>query len=158
MALHPRPAICERARTWASLRLDDELSEFEDALLTSHLRRCASCREYEESLRGVALALRSRPPEQLEHPVYVPSSRRRLAARPTALARIAAVAAAAIGLVTVFSVQSGDRFQRTPTPRIAPSDNRDLALARALRAVQLGQMPHTGTLGIRGAVLQRSRL
>ncbi len=35
MALRPRPAICERARAWASLRLDAELSEFEDALLVA---------------------------------------------------------------------------------------------------------------------------
>ena len=46
MALRTMPAMCERARAWASLRLDAELSEFEDALLTAHLRRCSACCEY----------------------------------------------------------------------------------------------------------------
>jgi len=42
-ALSPRDGRCERARQWASLRLDGELSELEDALLEQHLEGCSSC-------------------------------------------------------------------------------------------------------------------
>ena len=38
--------MCERAREWASLRLDGELSELERALLDAHTRNCAACAEY----------------------------------------------------------------------------------------------------------------
>ena len=158
MALRPRPAICERARAWASLRLDAELSEFEDALLVAHLRRCSACCEYEASVRGAVLALRDEPLEQLEHPVGVPS-RRRAVLRPTALARAAAVVAASVGIATVLTSQSTQRFPVTPTPKITPTDNRDLVQNRALRITQLGAVPRSSTqIGVRGAVLQRSRL
>ena len=44
MSVLPRPSLpCERAREWASLRLDGELSQFESAMLESHLARCAAC-------------------------------------------------------------------------------------------------------------------
>lgn len=158
MALQPRPAICERARAWVSLRLDDELSDFEDALLASHLRSCAHCREYDELVRGAVVALRSEPLERLEHPVAVPS-RRRTILRPTSLARAAALVVAVAGLVTALSTQSAHRFLETPTPQIAPADNRDLIEARALRVLQLGALPQSSSqLGVRGAVLQRTRL
>jgi hypothetical protein len=157
MALHPRPAICERARAWASLRLDAELSEFEEALLVAHLGRCSACSEYEESVRGAVLALRDAPLEQLEHPVGVPA-KRRAALRPTALTRAAAVVVAAAGIATVLSSQSEQRFPATPASRIAPSDNRDLVQGRALRVAQLGAQPSATQMGVRGAVLQRSNL
>src|SRR5919201_7042079 len=99
MALQPRPAICDRARTWVSLRLDGELSELEEALLLSHLRHCASCREYEESVRGAVLALRGQALEELGNPVAVPS-RRRTVLGPTALAGAAGMRAAAVGGTT----------------------------------------------------------
>ena len=159
MALQPRPASCERARAWVSLRLDCELSEFEDVLLAAHLDRCLHCREYEESVRGAVLALRREPLQVLEHPVSIPARRRALL-RPAALARVAAVVAAAVGLVTVLSSQSGRPLPLRPNPRIAPADsnNNDLVQTRVLRVAQLGAQPRTGQLGVRGAVLQRSRL
>src|SRR3954454_17246769 len=42
--MHVRSHLCERARLWASLRADGELSELEGALLDAHLARCAECR------------------------------------------------------------------------------------------------------------------
>lgn len=38
--------LCARARFWASLRLDGELSELEGALLDAHLARCSECAAY----------------------------------------------------------------------------------------------------------------
>ena len=160
MALHASPAICERARAWASLRLDGELSEFEDVLLSAHLRRCEPCSEYERSVRGAVQALREEPLAQLTHPVGV-HSRRRALLRPSALARVAAVVVAAVGVATVLTSQSEERFPVpvTPVPQVAPSDNGDLQQARDMRIAQLGAVPHTSSqLGVRGAVLQRARL
>jgi hypothetical protein len=158
MAIRPRPAICERARVWSSARLDAELSEFEEALLRAHLSRCSACSEYEESIRGAVFALRDAPLEQLEHPVSVPS-RRRAVLRPAALARAAAVVAVAVGIATVLTSQPAQRFPATPTPKIAPTDNRDLVEARALRVAQLGALPSSAVqMGTRGAVLQRGRI
>jgi predicted anti-sigma-YlaC factor YlaD len=57
LRLHPRS--CERAREWASLRLDAELSEFEQALLDAHLERCPPCAEYAGNVTTATKALRS---------------------------------------------------------------------------------------------------
>lgn len=51
------PFLCERARRWASLRVDRELSELESALLDSHLGRCRSCRAFARGIEDVAAAL-----------------------------------------------------------------------------------------------------
>ena len=51
--------LCERARSWASLRADGELSELESALLDAHLGRCSTCRTFARSTEEIAAALRS---------------------------------------------------------------------------------------------------
>ena len=61
MALRMQPRNCDRARAWVSLRLDGEISEVEAALLEAHLGRCASCREFEESVHGAVVVLRAQP-------------------------------------------------------------------------------------------------
>ena len=88
MALRPQQHTCDRAREWVSLRLDDEISEIEDALLEAHLHRCGACREYEATVRGAVLALRARPLERMDEPIVV-AGRRRTMPRPAAVARVA---------------------------------------------------------------------
>ena len=44
-------APCDRAREWASLRLDDELSPLEEELLVRHLETCDDCRAFESNVR-----------------------------------------------------------------------------------------------------------
>jgi predicted anti-sigma-YlaC factor YlaD len=51
--------LCARARFWASLRVDGELSELEGALLDAHLARCAECRAVADGFDGAAALLRS---------------------------------------------------------------------------------------------------
>jgi predicted anti-sigma-YlaC factor YlaD len=51
--------LCARARFWASLRLDGELSELESALLDAHLGRCAACREVVDGFASSTAALRA---------------------------------------------------------------------------------------------------
>lgn len=94
---------CERARSWASLRVDGELSELESALLDAHLGRCRSCRAFARGAEHVAAALAS---ARLERPVQlaliVPRRGRIAAVVRTGVAAAsvaaAAVAAAFIGL------------------------------------------------------------
>jgi hypothetical protein len=53
--------LCARARFWASLRVDGELSELEGALLDAHLVRCADCRVFQATAAGSAGLLRGAP-------------------------------------------------------------------------------------------------
>jgi len=67
--MEPMSQLCERARAWASLRADGELSELESALLEAHLGRCVDCRAFAASLESVSFALRT---ARLEHASPVP--------------------------------------------------------------------------------------
>jgi hypothetical protein len=93
----PLTRQCERARECASLRLDGELSEFEQALLNAHLGRCDACRSFADELEGVTTRIRDAELETLEHPVALPS-RRRISARPVEIAAAAALMLTALGV------------------------------------------------------------
>ena len=80
--------LCERARFWASLRLDGELSELEGALLDAHLARCAGCQAVVEGFSASTSALRSAP---LEHFAPVAVALTRSPRRLLALIAVAAV-------------------------------------------------------------------
>ena len=89
-----RVNLCERARFWASLRLDGELSQLEGALLDAHVARCAGCQAVAEGFGASTSALRS---ATLEHvaPVAIdlPRSPRRL------LASVAVAAVLVLGVI-----------------------------------------------------------
>src|SRR5215212_7719919 len=90
---------CDRAREYASLRLDGELSDFESTLLDSHIERCPSCRAFAEDLVGVTERLRTAP---LERPLIVLTlPQRRFAALRTMQA---SAAAAAVGIGALFGM------------------------------------------------------
>jgi anti-sigma factor RsiW len=93
----PLTKQCERARECASLRLDGELSEFEQALLSAHLARCEPCRSYAAELDAITTRLRSAPLEPLEQPVTLPR-RRRISRRPVEIAAAAALMLTALGV------------------------------------------------------------
>jgi predicted anti-sigma-YlaC factor YlaD len=96
--------MCERAREWASLRLDCELSEFERVLLDSHVARCEACAAYVLEVTAITETLRGAELEPVPHPVTVPL-RRRIAYASRALqagAAAAALVAATVGLSTQF--------------------------------------------------------
>jgi predicted anti-sigma-YlaC factor YlaD len=147
MALRPQPHTCDRAREWVSLRLDDEISELEDALLEAHLHRCDACREYEATVRGAVLAVRARPLERMNEPIVV-AGRRRPMLRPAAVARVAAVVAAVVGVTTVLSTQAAKgpaAHGSSSIPVASVPDDQDLKQLRALRVLQLGGRPPHGT-------------
>jgi predicted anti-sigma-YlaC factor YlaD len=91
-----RPATCDRARAWISRRADDELSEFECALLDAHLKNCASCATFDADVDAMTTLLRTQPLERMSHPVAVSGRRRRRLALP-----VGAVASAAAVIVTI---------------------------------------------------------
>jgi anti-sigma factor RsiW len=93
----PLTKQCERARECASLRLDGELSEFEQALLHAHLARCELCRSFADELEAMTNHMRSTPLARLEQPVALPS-RRRVMRRPVEVAAAAALILTALGL------------------------------------------------------------
>jgi predicted anti-sigma-YlaC factor YlaD len=84
---------CERARLWASLAADAEITELEQAGLEAHLRDCFECRAHAERLRGVAALVRGLPLEEPGRPL-LPAPRRHRYGRLQLVASAAAVAAA----------------------------------------------------------------
>jgi len=96
--------MCERAREWASLSLDGELSEFERVLLDAHVGRCEACSSYVLEITAITSTLRAAQLEPVPHPIAVPL-RRRIAYASRALqagAATAALVAATVGLSIQF--------------------------------------------------------
>jgi len=111
--------LCDRARHWASLRLDGELSELEAALLDAHLERCPGCRAFAEEADGIVGALRAVALEPLQAPVVIPLRHRprRVRALQTAVAVALVLAAAALG--SLLGVANRDSQSAAPTRHVA---------------------------------------
>jgi predicted anti-sigma-YlaC factor YlaD len=126
--------LCERAREWASLRADGELSELESALLDAHLCRCAPCRSFARGAEELTAALRAarleRPaPLALVLPRRRPALHALQAVLATAFVVAAGVTAALVGVdrhapsvstaepvAVVAAVESPDAFRRLRRP------------------------------------------
>jgi predicted anti-sigma-YlaC factor YlaD len=94
---------CDRAREYASLRLDGELSDFEQALLESHLERCPSCRAFADDLVCVTDRLRTATLEQPSITVALP--RRRFAGlRDLQVSAAAAAIVSVVGIGALFGM------------------------------------------------------
>lgn len=87
--------ICERARAWASLELDDDLGEIERVLLDDHLTRCGGCAAFVAGMRELTAVVRAAPQERPQRPLVLPTTRRpaAVAVRVLAAATIVALAA-----------------------------------------------------------------
>lgn len=118
-------ADCERARQWASIELDGELSTFERVLLRAHLAHCSSCRGFRERTSGLTLALRAAPPEQLEQPIQIGRMRRRFRLRVAPAAAAMAVAFVGLGSIlatsAVRSSSVGTGHVRAASINLAPA-------------------------------------
>ena len=103
---------CDRAREYASLRLDGELSDFERVLLDSHLERCPSCRVFADDLVGVTERLRT---ASLERPaIAITLPRRRLVAfRGIRVSAAAAAVVSVVGIGALFGLLNSSAT--TPT-------------------------------------------
>ena len=136
MSVLPRPSLpCERAREWASLRLDGELSQLESAMLDSHLARCAACHEVVSQTEAFTTALRTSPLEALRRPIAIPRAAAAMrAARVTAAAAVMLVAA---GLGSVFATSlPSSTAHHAAAPHLALADSDD-RLLREMRRDQL---------------------
>jgi hypothetical protein len=111
-------AECARARAWASLRLDDQLSDFEEVLLEAHLARCDDCGAFAASISDLTAALRSAP---LEQPAFAFEPPHRTRGRTVALRAVSAAAAVAVlgvsGLVGLQLSATGPRPGATTVQR-----------------------------------------
>jgi anti-sigma factor RsiW len=112
----PLTKQCERARECASLRLDGELSEFEQALLGAHLARCEPCRSFAAELDQVTTRLRNAPLETLDQPVALPARRRVSSRRPVEIATAAALMLTALGITGALRTVEGS----SPSLSFAP--------------------------------------
>jgi hypothetical protein len=132
-ALSPRNGRCERARQWASLRIDDERSELEDALLEKHLEGCASCSAFAARLAATAEAVRAVPLERPE--ISYPRFERPVIRLPVGrrVAIVAVAAAAALGAFVGSSLQ-------TPSPAQEPSGGPQLSFRTDQNLLR--QLPH----------------
>jgi predicted anti-sigma-YlaC factor YlaD len=142
---------CDRAREYASLRLDGELSEFERALLDSHLERCPSCRAFAGDLVAVTERLRSAPLEAPQLTVTLP--RRRFAGvRGVQASAAAAAIMSVVGIGTLFGLlQSGATSTSASSQQLMPMAQerqqfQDLRRWSALTTRQPGRKP--GSLGV----------
>jgi predicted anti-sigma-YlaC factor YlaD len=105
--------LCERARAWASLDLDDDLGEIERVLLDDHLSRCQACAAFVAGMRELTEVLRAAPRERPERPLVLPARRRTSATAVRALAAATVVALAA-GLAFLGSSVGGERQATVP--------------------------------------------
>jgi hypothetical protein len=132
-ALSPRNGRCERARQLASLRLDGELSELEDALLEQHLEGCASCSAFAGRLAATTEAVRAVP---LERPaISYPRFERPVIRLPVGR-RVAIVAVAAAAVLGAFV---GSSLQK-PSPAPARSGGPQLSFRTDQNLLR--QLPH----------------
>jgi anti-sigma factor RsiW len=145
---------CERARECASLRLDGELSEFEQALLGAHLARCEPCRSFAAELDSVTTRLRNAPLETLEQPVVLPA-RRRISRRPVEVAAAAALMLTALGITGALRTVDGSNSSLTfGAPGVSNAiesreftDIRRASIRRAMSRSRLSESP--GGLNLR---------
>ncbi len=139
---------CDRVRAWVSVELDGELSQFEIALLRTHLAGCEDCRKFAAEARAITGELRAAPPERLDAPISLP--RRRRGSFRSVQVAVAASAVAAVGLGSVLgSLGSRDAITaRSAAPsaleRVSPTRQIGPGLKRAVRLESAPPTPPAG--------------
>ena len=78
----------------ASLRLDSELSELEEALMAAHLARCAACRSFADDLEKITYRLRTTPLVEPSVQFQLPRRRARMGVAQAGTAAAATITAA----------------------------------------------------------------
>jgi predicted anti-sigma-YlaC factor YlaD len=134
--------VCRQGRELISLRLDDELSELEQARLDSHLRVCPDCRAFEAELTTATRMLRGAELEPVTRPVVLPQ-RRRLSLRSLQVGTAAALVVVAAGLGTLLGpLRSHQAPASLPIILARQGDNQsDLRAQRMLRRQQRAVPP-----------------
>ena len=131
---------CDRVSALASLALDGQASEVEEAWLGAHLRACPECERTVADMRALTEALRAAPLVEPERRVVLaarvgrPGRARQVALR-AALAATLAAAAAGLGVLA-------GSVDREPAP--APPAGPEIALVderRELRELRRAKSP-----------------
>ena len=138
MEAAPARALCERARAWASLVPDRELSELERKLLDRHLAGCAGCSAFAREVATVTELIRREELLPLPQPVAIPAWRRHggLSARLGSLGAAAAVALMAIGIAARAPLpMDGNTSQFPRVTDYANNAPREVAQIQKLRRV-----------------------
>jgi predicted anti-sigma-YlaC factor YlaD len=129
-------AECERARAQASLWLDGELSQVEQALLRAHVGCCAACAEFASDVDALTQELRTTALERVVVEA-VPARRRTSGRRALQLVVAATVVVIAAGLGSLAgSLSSRDHGRQSAAPQFTPQALRVAALS-ALRPQRL---------------------
>jgi anti-sigma factor RsiW len=129
MMRHPTGVLCDRARAWAALAPDGELSELERKLLSSHLDRCHACAVFSVRVAAVAAELRAASLQPLPRPVSVPVWRRRpVYSRLSAVGAAAAVAVMALGVSARAPISPGESDKLPRVTNFASNAEREVAL------------------------------
>ena len=144
--------LCERARAWASLELDDDLGEIERVLLDDHLTRC--CAAARPSSPGCASSRRSSARRRRSGRSARSSCPRGAAASRSAVRVLAAatIVALAAGLAVLGSSVGGQteataprRRGRARVPPLGRRRSRDqLPEGEAAQAADAARRAHQG--------------
>lgn len=139
---------CERAREYASLALDGELSQFEHALLRAHLEACPGCRSYNGGLVATTERLRNAPLERLDRPITLPS-RQRVSFRSVQAGLAAALVVTAIGLGGLLSTLGSSDTVRQQTQLPDMSERREMRDINRVRLQEIAtRVSPSGGLGL----------
>ena len=106
--------VCERVSAQVSLELDGELSQLEREMMASHLRRCAECRAFAESVRAFTEELRAAPLELPRRRPVVVGRPRRISLTGAQVGVAATLAIAALGLASQLGMPSSQRTDSLP--------------------------------------------
>ena len=130
-----RESNCDRARVWASLALDGELSELERRLLQAHLGHCESCAAFVAGVEALTEVLRTAPLEVSDRTFAAPARRRLVPGKRLAVQ--GALAASLAGLAAGLGVLAGPLTRGSDEP--APRLSEDVVLVTPSSANQLGE-------------------
>lgn len=136
MTRFSRGSLCERARSWAALAPDGELSELERKLLDAHVVRCGACSRFAAEVAAVAGELRAAALQPLPQPISIPAWRRRhVYARARLVGAAAAVALMAFGIAARAPLSAGERqsFRFAPVLDFSGGDQAEHQALRDLR-------------------------
>ena len=134
MSLEAQSGDCGRARRWAALAPDGELSMLESRLLQAHVQRCPVCARIAADIEAISDAIRSAPLESPSARVALPVARRATflnrAPGARAMGRFAAVA---VGGLLAFTVGSWSSDETVVTMPVRPIviDSTDFAAVDA---------------------------
>jgi hypothetical protein len=144
---------CERAREWASLRLDDELSVLVEEILERHLDVCDACRRFEEGIRVSTVRIRTTPLEMPARQMPVPSRRVVVTRQRKWTAMVAAAALGLGALVGSLVERPGDAVPSQTPSQVSflsrdANNLRDIPRARFMTPVPTPATPRNPPEGV----------